>query len=326
MIANLLLLKPRGPYPRVMGTFLPLFRHEFPSGFRNKSSVLQRLSAEKGDLLLRRLKAVDTAALCDADKGLLLAEEQKDKGHISGTVDYIGLSLMCSNMKLRNQIIGRHRSWPGSSVGRDEKSNTVGSAPKMVGIAYTVRCTQPDDLLAVLRGIEESKAGNILVVDTHGSTRAVAGGLFLSEARRRGLSGIVVDGPIRDMEQIADLGIDNVWAYSTSVTPYSGTIQHPGETDVKVMCGGIHVKPGDIVVGDSDGVVTGSRETFEALIGTAENIVQLESQILRGIREGHSLHSMTNYQQHLQLRKERDESSFQFKETRLVSFQGIHPT
>jgi len=72
----------------------------------------------------------------------------------------------------------------------------ISKRPKMVGIAHTVRCR--DDFLSVIKGLEESVPGEVLVVDAGGSPTAVVGELFATEARRRGLAGIVVDGACRD--------------------------------------------------------------------------------------------------------------------------------
>jgi len=78
------------------------------------------------------------------------------------------------------------------------------------------------------------------VVHTTGSTRAVAGGLFTTEAARRGCRGLVIGGLIRDVEDLA------CPTYSTLVSPYAGTVQHPGYgTDIMtIVCGGMAVNPG----------------------------------------------------------------------------------
>ena len=258
----------------------------------------QRLS-----LLIGQLLAVDTAALCDADKALLA---RQDDG--SEDFAYAGLSLMDASIRPRNYV-------PDGSGAGGKKGD--GGGIKMIGVARTVRATELDDFLAVLRGLEEALPGEILVVQAApGSSRAVAGGLFLSEAIRRGLGGIVVDGAVRDVEQLRNghrAGDGGCPVYSRSVTPYSGTVQSLGETQVPVECGGITVQPGDVVIGDIDGVLAGSLESFERVIGAAEGIVRLERSILTGIREGIGLHSMTNYDEHREARSKGDESSLQFR-------------
>ncbi|MEQ8232593.1 MAG: RraA family protein, partial [Gammaproteobacteria bacterium] len=91
---------------------------------------------------------------------------------------------------------------------------------KLLGIARTV--VAEEDFLTVIRAIDESAPGEVLVVDTRGSRRAVLGELFSIEARRRGLAGIVVDGPVRDVATLRSLDLP-VWARSHC--PCAGTTQ-----------------------------------------------------------------------------------------------------
>jgi len=93
----------------------------------------------------------------------------------------------------------------------------------------------------------------------------VAGGLFLTEAERKVLRGLVVT--------VQDNGIH---CYSTSINPYSGTLSHLGKLQVPIGCGGVEICPGDIVIGDADGVIVPDVEALENIIETAENIVAKE--------------------------------------------------
>jgi 4-hydroxy-4-methyl-2-oxoglutarate aldolase len=225
--------------------------------------------------ILRRLEAVDTAALCDADK--------------SAGTNWV--QVMSNNMKLRTRnIVGTHR--------------------KMIGVARTVQFSTPEDFLAVLQGLNEAECGEILCVNTMNSSKAVAGGLFITEAERIGLGGIVIDGAVRDISSMDNSGIQ---CYSTSVNPYSGSIAHLGQTQVPIKCGGTNISPGDIVVGDSDGVIITDIESLENIINSAEMIVETEKKIFNAMEEGHSLHSLTNYHEHVSAIKNGKESALQFK-------------
>ena len=85
----------------------------------------------------------------------------------------------------------------------DSGMKKYGNSDQMVGPARVVSCS--NDFLSVLKTLDEAKEGEVLVVEARTSTRAVLGGLFCSEARRKGLSGVVVDGPIRDVACIEEL-------------------------------------------------------------------------------------------------------------------------
>ena len=121
---------------------------------------------------------------------------------------------------------------------------------KMVGPAHTVRCH--NDFLAVLRGLHEANAGDVLVIDSQDSDLAVSGSLFPTEALRKGLAGIVNDGPCRDTAVVKTLGLPY---YARSVHCRAGSTTAAGETGIAVDCGGIEVCPGDIVSADDDGAV-----------------------------------------------------------------------
>src|SRR5262245_8638703 len=99
----------------------------------------------------------------------------------------------------------------------------VTSFRQMVGRARTVRCR--DDFLAGIRALHESEPGEVLVVDGGGRTRALAGELCATEAARRGLAGIVIDGACRDTRKVATLQLP---LYARWVCPAAGTAQRLG--------------------------------------------------------------------------------------------------
>jgi len=228
--------------------------------------------------LINQLSILDTASLCDADKAFLTSNSS-----------YRGLRLLRGLTALNN----------------------CNTAITMAGMARTVQCTEPNDFLAVLQVLSEAQSGEVLVVNTLDSTRAVAGELFCAEAERRGVCGILLDGPMRDTAYLDEF--PSVRCYSKSVSPYSGTIQAVGETQVDVTCGGASVSPGDIVVGDNDGIIVGCADTFSQILETAQEIQKIEEAIKKGISQGVSLHSMTNFEEHIKARAARKESSLTFR-------------
>eukprot|EP01083_Nonionella_stella_P001839 5283_1 len=193
---------------------------------------------------------------------------------------------------------------------RARTRNCIFDNGPMVGVVRTVQLTESEDFLAVLRGLNDAKAGEVLCVNTMKSRKAVAGGLFLKEAQRKGLSGIIVDGTIRD---IASMGEGSCFMYSKSVNPCSGSIQSPGVMQCDIDCGGVSVSPGEIVVADADGVIVAPADDLEEIIETAEIIMNVEASLVGAMSKGNSLHSLTNYEEHIEKRLKGEDSSLQFK-------------
>lgn len=180
----------------------------------------------------------------------------------------------------------------------------INPGKQLLGRARTVRCF--DDFLVVIEALAESEPGEVLVVDTQGTQRAVVGELFTLEAARCGLAGIVIDGGCRDTETImtADLPV-----YASHRTPVSGTVQRVGETQIPVICGGVEILPGDIIFGDSDGVIALSEQETSALIDAAEAIKETEQKAIKAMGDGRSLIDLTNFHEHLSARRAGDGDS-----------------
>lgn len=123
---------------------------------------------------------------------------------------------------------------------------------KLAGRALTVKIPVGDNL-AVLKAIRESNPGDIIVIDAKGDRyRAVAGDFVAGMAQTLGVGGLVVDGVIRDIAGMKSL---NFPIFSRGTTAASSGKAGIGEINVPISCGGTTVNPGDIIVGDADGVV-----------------------------------------------------------------------
>jgi RraA family protein len=169
----------------------------------------------------------------------------------------------------------------------------VTSFRQMVGRARTVRCR--DDFLAVIRALDESEPGEVLVVDGGGGARAVAGELIAAEAARRKLAGIVIDGACRDTLKLATLPFP---MYTRWVCPAAGTAERLGTTQRPIVCGGVNVEPGDVVLGDRDGIVVISEAELIALLPRAEEVQQTEAVVLERLERGEGLLGMLNFAEH----------------------------
>ncbi|WP_018663114.1 RraA family protein [Heyndrickxia acidiproducens] len=123
---------------------------------------------------------------------------------------------------------------------------------KLAGRAFTVKMPVGDNV-AVLKAIREAQPGDVLVIDSKGDTyRAIAGDFVLGMAQTLGIQGVVADGVIRDIEGVLALDFP-VFAKGTTVA--AGGKAGAGEVNIPISCGGVPVCPGDIIVGDADGVV-----------------------------------------------------------------------
>jgi regulator of RNase E activity RraA len=145
-----------------------------------------------------------------------------------------------------------------------EIQNLVNDLP-ICGTAVTVKVF-PGDNLMVHKALDFAQPGDILVVDA-GSTpmNGVIGDLVATKARHRGIQAFVIDGLIRDLPGIQDVDLPT---YARGVSPIGPLHRGPGEINFPVSCGGIVVMPGDIILGDKNGV-TVVRSDF------AEDILQL---------------------------------------------------
>ena len=177
---------------------------------------------------------------------------------------------------------------------------------KLVGRAVTVAAH--DDLMPVLDGLARAGAGDVLVVEG-GSERALAGELFGNEALRRGMAGIVIDGYCRDTNELRELPLP---FYARGALPRAAPAQAvPGEPGT-VRCGGVEVAPGDILVGDDDGIVAGSPDALAAVLDAAEALQVTEAGMLTAIRSGISLFDRLDFDEHLARRRAGEESALQF--------------
>lgn len=146
---------------------------------------------------------------------------------------------------------------------------------KMAGTALTVECELGDNL-TIHKAIAIAQPGTVLVISCKGNTNCgVFGELFATSCVARGIVGVVIDGACRDKGDLIEM---NFPVFSLGVNP-NGTIKEIcGNINVPIVCGGISVKPGDIIVGDSDGVVRIAKEDAQEVLSKAKEKQKKESQ------------------------------------------------
>ena len=153
----------------------------------------------------------------------------------------------------------------------------------LCGAAVTVNA-RPGDNLMVHKALELAAPGDVLVVCTNGNTTsAVFGEIMGHTAVGAELGGIVVDGAIRDVDGLRALGLP---AYSRSVNPGGCDKDGPGEINVPIACGGTVVMPGDIVVGDEDGVAVVPRESAAEVLELVRALEEGEQRRIAAIQAG----------------------------------------
>ncbi|MGH7467609.1 MAG: RraA family protein [Longimicrobiales bacterium] len=153
----------------------------------------------------------------------------------------------------------------------------------LCGLAVTV-CCRPADNLMVHKAVQYAEPGDVIVVNTCGNTTsAVFGELMCRAAVAKGLGGIVVDGAIRDIEAIRQLGLP---AFSRTVSAGGCDKDGPGEINVPISCGGTVVAAGDIVVGDADGVVVVPREQATEVLEQVKLLMEREQKRIAEIDAG----------------------------------------
>ncbi|MET4233889.1 RraA family protein [Bradyrhizobium sp. LA6.10] len=152
-----------------------------------------------------------------------------------------------------------------------------------MGTAFTVR-TRPGDNLAIHRALELVGPGDVIVVDGGGDeTRALVGEIMKNIAQWRKAEGYVIDGAIRD---VAAFAADDFPCYARAVIHRGPYKNGPGEINVPVTIGGSVISPGDIVVGDEDGVVSFPAAGAAALLEAVRAQVAREEETMKAIREG----------------------------------------
>ena len=170
----------------------------------------------------------------------------------------------------------------------------VSAGSRLLGRAVTANAR--GDLLSVLGALRQSGPGDVLVVAAGGSQHAVAGELFAGEAARRGIAGIVIDGLCRDTATLKRMTIP---VYARGATPRAASAMVVPEVNVPVLLGTVTVNPGDILLGDDDGIVVATVAEMAAAIDKAEAIQATEDALLSSMAAGISLFDKLNFDEHV---------------------------
>jgi 4-hydroxy-4-methyl-2-oxoglutarate aldolase len=154
---------------------------------------------------------------------------------------------------------------------------------KLCGPAVTAFCS-PGDILAAMAILDFARKGDVIVIAAGAETNAAKiGDLWLAWAKRIGVAGIVCDGLVRDVAGLLRVGLP---VFARGAAPNGGYKTGPGEINAEVSCGGIAIAPGDIVVGDRDGVVAVPRVQATRVAKQLALVKQKEAAAEASIRRG----------------------------------------
>lgn len=156
----------------------------------------------------------------------------------------------------------------------------------MAGVALTVKARAGDNLM-IHQALEMAGEGDVIIVSNEGDrSRALIGEVMAEFARcTKKITGYVFDGPIRDVDAISKMDFP---IYATGATPAGPYKEGPGEINVPINIGGITVNPGDIIVGDKDGLIAIPKSDARELLKEAVILSQKDSAKVRAAIDGSS--------------------------------------
>lgn len=148
-----------------------------------------------------------------------------------------------------------------------------GGTREFAGPALTVR-VRPGDNLFLHKAIDLAQPGDVIVIDAGGALNtAILGAMMTQYAKTRGIEALVVDGAIRDVKELAALDFAVVARGATPNGPFK---TGPGEIGYAIACGGLSIAPGDLLIGDEDGVLVVPRAEVSGILDLAEEKFKLE--------------------------------------------------
>ena len=153
---------------------------------------------------------------------------------------------------------------------------------KAVGPAFTVK-TYPGATYGSELALEHAQPGDVVVIDGEGFGRSILwGGIYSARAAKKGLAGTVIDGAVRDIDDVRELGYP---LFARYVCPRAGAFEQQAEMQIPITCAGAVVNPGDLVIGDTMGVVAVPKGRIEEVLVKAEEIREKEERIMAELRD-----------------------------------------
>jgi regulator of RNase E activity RraA len=206
----------------------------------------------------------------------------------------IGFSIQPIERRVSPDIVRKYRSLPVANIS-DCMSRLTGGGPRLrpyhaggvlSGPAFTVK-TRLGDNLMVHKALDIASPGDVVVVDAGGDlTNSIVGEIMITYAMKRGLAGLVINGSIRDSDAVRQMSFP---LYAAGVTHRGPLKSGPGEIGRAIAFDGMVIEPGDLIVGDGDGVLCIAFDEVEEVYQAAAAKNKAEDKILADLKAGGSM-------------------------------------
>ena len=203
----------------------------------------------------------------------------------------IGFRIRKNTRKVSPDVVAKFRALPVANVS-DSMSRMAASGPRLrpmhrqgalAGPALTVR-SRPGDNLMLHKAIDMAEPGDVIVVDAGGDlTNSLFGELMLSYAAKRGVAGLVINGAIRDAQALSEQDLPVFAAGITHRGPYK---DGPGEIGFPISLDGMLIEPGDLILGDWDGLVAVPYAAVETVLAATKAKHDAETKQMADIAKG----------------------------------------
>jgi RraA family protein len=203
----------------------------------------------------------------------------------------VGLQILKRGAQVSAQLVQAYKGLPVANIS-DCMARMSAAGPRLrpmhkggplAGPALTVK-TRPGDNLMIHKALTLAQPGDVIVVDAGGDlTNALFGEIMVATAVRIGLAGIVLNGAVRDSEEI---GRGDFPLYAAGVSHRGPYKDGPGEVNVPIAIDGMVIHPGDLIVGDADGLLCVPRDRAEAILAATHEKMEAEKKMLADIAAG----------------------------------------
>ena len=203
----------------------------------------------------------------------------------------VGLQILQRKRQVADRYVQAYRGLPVANIS-DCMARLSAAGPRLrpmhkggylVGPALTVRC-RPGDNLMIHKALTMAQRGDVIVVDAGGDlTNSLFGEIMTATAIGRGVAGLVLNGAVRDSEEIA---AGDFPLYAAGVTHRGPYKDGPGEINVPIAIDGMVIHPGDLMLGDADGLLCVPFDDVEAVLEATRKKMEAEKKMLADIAAG----------------------------------------